>query len=168
MYDFWVNGLIFMLEEGAIQNYNPNAAQADWRLTLLGSLVEHIKNSNQHYVPIVQQWDYEETPSQGRVPALANLLHANKADIPHIYMHHPGTGKTVPYPEPLTDVKKFTPELLAFWANKVVIEIEKEKVVNNISRMIQDKAAGPRKEMRPKKDGQGMEEVTIQVSEKEI
>ena len=83
-------------------------------------------------------------------------------------MHHPGTGKTIPYPEPFTDVNRFSPELLTYWANKVVIEIEKEKVVNTISRLIEQKAMGPRKEMRPRKDGQGMEEVTIQVSEKEI
>ena len=134
----------------------------------MGKLVEYNKNKNQHYVPIVQQWDYEETPPQGRLPALANLLGAKKSDIPHIYLHHPGSSKTIPYPEPLTDVNKFSPELLTYWANKVVIEIEKEKVVNNISRLIQDKAAGPRREMRPKKDGQGMEEVTIQVSEQEI
>ena len=62
MYDFWVNGLVFMLEEGAISNYNPAAAQTDWRLTLMGKLVEYNKNMNQHYVPIVQQWDYEENP----------------------------------------------------------------------------------------------------------
>jgi len=83
-------------------------------------------------------------------------------------MHHPGTGKTIPYPEPLSDVNRFSPELIIYWANKVVIEIEKEKVVNTISRLIEQKAMGPRKEMRPRKDGQGQEEVTIQVSEKEI
>ena len=77
-------------------------------------------------------------------------------------MHHPGTGKTIPYPEPLSDVNRFSPELIIYWANKVVIEIEKEKVVNTISRLIEQKAMGPRK------DGQGQEEVTIQVSEKEI
>ena len=76
----------------------------------------------------------------GRVPALANLLGARNADIPHIYMHHPGTGQTIPYPEPLNDVNKFSPELLTYWANKVVIEIEKQKVVSNISRMIEQKA----------------------------
>ena len=143
-----------MLEEGAIQNYNPQAAQDDWRLTLMGKLVEHNKNHNQHYVPIVQQWDYEEANQQeGRVPSLAYLLDAKKSDVPHIYMLHPATGKTIPYPEPLNDVNKFSPELITFWANKVVIEIEKDKIVNTISRLIQDKAAGGRKEMKPRADG---------------
>ena len=132
LYDYWMNGIVFLLEKGAIYDHDPESYKRDWRMALMARLTEYMQENDSLFVPIVQHFDEEDEDL--RVPALTYLLDANEEDVPHIYLLHSMSESAVMYPEKLDDVNKFTPELIMAWAEKAAIEIDlanyKEQIVS--------------------------------------
>lgn len=44
--------------------------------------------------------------------------------MPNIYLIHSYDEKVVPYPEPLNDIRKISPESLFKWSMKAILELE--------------------------------------------
>lgn len=48
----------------------------------------------------------------------------NSEELPNIYLIHPYDEKVVPFPEPLDDIRKISPESLFKWSMKAILELE--------------------------------------------
>ena len=56
---------------------------------------------------------------------------------------HPVTDQTVAFPEPLEDVRNFTPEMILAWARSVVLSFELEHYAEQIKEAkVGDKVEG--------------------------
>ena len=53
LYDYWMNGIVFLVEEGAIYNHDPENYAKDWRMALMAKLTEYMQENDSLYVPIV-------------------------------------------------------------------------------------------------------------------
>lgn len=119
LFDYSANGLIFMMEEGALTK--AEEVKDDWRAALMAKIIEWIQDNDSHLVPIFAQWDYENYDPT--LPSLAYMLSADKEELPNIYLFHSYTGHAVRYPEKLDDAKNFSPELLMAWSTVADAEI---------------------------------------------
>lgn len=45
-------------------------------------------------------------------------------ELPHIYLLHALTHKTIPFPEPLDNAKLLSPELIVAWAKTAKLELD--------------------------------------------
>lgn len=122
LYDFYMNGIVFMMEEGSLTRVV--MSKDDWRVALMAKITEWTQENESLFIPIIQNWDLEA--DSARTPPLAGILDAKKEDIPHIYLLHSYSGQSVMYPEKLEEVNNFSPELIMAWAQKSVLEIELE------------------------------------------
>lgn len=84
LYDFWMNGLVFLIEEKALSKVVLLAD--DWRVALFAKITEWTQENDSQFVPIIADWDLERDDMI--IPSLAYLLDAKKEDVPHIYMLH--------------------------------------------------------------------------------
>jgi len=126
LYDFWMNGLVFLMEEKALSRVV--LSMKDWRVALMAKITEWTQENESLFVPIIQEWDIE-TEEEMLVPSLAYLLDAKQEDVPHIYVLHSLTEQAIPYPTKLDDVNNFSPELVMAWAEKVVLQVEIDSYV---------------------------------------
>ena len=51
--DFHLNAIVFMLEQGAIVNHDPENYKKDWRLALMAKIVEWMQENDSSFVPII-------------------------------------------------------------------------------------------------------------------
>jgi hypothetical protein len=120
LYDFWLNGIVLMMGENALKNVV--LSKDDWRTALMAKITEWTQENESAFIPIVAQFDRDEPFL--RVPSIADLIHAEAADLPHLYLLHPLTESAVKYPEALDDMKKISPEVVLAWASQTVFELE--------------------------------------------
>ena len=120
LYDFWMNGIVFLMEEKALSQVV--LSKDDWRVALMAKITEWTQENDSVFIPIIQDWDMDDEDML--IPSLAYLLDAKKEDIPHIYVLHSMTEKAIPYPTKLDDINNFSPELVMAWAEKAVYSAE--------------------------------------------
>lgn len=124
LFNFWMNGIVFMMEEGAL--HEAELPKDDWRAALMAKVTEWTQENDSLFLPIVGHLDLND---QNRVPPLAEILGISKEDdLPHIYLIHPLTGQVAVYPEKLDDVNNYSPELIIAWAQMEVINLELENL----------------------------------------
>lgn len=122
LFDFYMNGIVFMMEEGSLTRVVES--KDDWRVALMAKITEWTQENESLFIPIIQNWDLEA--ESARTPSLAGILDAKKDEIPHIYLLHSYSGRSIMYPEMLEEVNNFSPELIMAWAQLSVLEIELE------------------------------------------
>ena len=111
-----------MLEEGAIIN-NVSTAKDNWRVSLFVKLTDMWKNNELDFIPLIQAYDKYNHDHSKTYPPLANMLEEiDENALPQIFFSDPVQESVPPYPEKLDDASKFSPELIAAWASKVVVE----------------------------------------------
>ena len=85
-----VAALIFVLEDGTILGQEEGAEHniTDWRIALIGKLINILRKFDNDYVPlvpIIHSWDLEE--GNENIPSLADYLKISKKDtVPQVYM----------------------------------------------------------------------------------
>ena len=107
---------------------SPEELAADWKIQLMSRITEMTQEEDTTFVPIVYVLD-RQSPY---ITNLAEMMQINKADLPNFYVLHPVTDQLVKYPEPLDDIKNFSPEYMMTWARTVVLAFEMEKYANDI------------------------------------
>ena len=61
-----------------------------------------------------------------QIPPIADILQAEKDDLPALYFYHAFNGKAVKFPLPLTDAQKISPGLLLDWTYMAELQINLE------------------------------------------
>ena len=60
------------------------------------------------------------------VPQLSEVLGIDVKDTPNFWVLNPAVERLAKYPEPLTDIDDFSPEVIYLWALKSILELEIE------------------------------------------
>ena len=94
----------------------------------MARITEMTQEQDTGFVPIVSL--YENTNPY--VPGLAQMMQVDKESLPNFFVLHPMTDQLVKYPEPLEDIKKFSPEMMLTWARAVALSFELEKFAYDI------------------------------------
>ena len=120
-FDWKQNGIIYYLPE-----IKRETIEEDWRITLMVSVKDWIQENPSLFLPIVQAWDQDDRPDLN-VPKLRNVIGVKeKSELPNLFLYHPTSQRAMPYPEPLDDMDKVSPELVMLWAKAEVLKIEVE------------------------------------------
>ena len=115
--EYALNGIIYLGDEGYM------TAALDWKDTLMLGIKDIIQDDQESsFLPIMAEWDLESENDE--VMSLAELLQADRADLPAFYVFNSETGQTVKYPEPLVDQTKFSADLIMAWATKTSLKFE--------------------------------------------
>ena len=101
------------------------------------------------------------------VPQLSALTGTEKKDLPNYFVMNPVTEQFVPYPYPIDDIKKVSPELILLWARRTVLYIEILYFEQEIKK-IKDKTTADATSVTPEEESR-MEEMQrlIEVAEEE-
>ena len=58
LFDFYLNGIVFMMEEGALMDLEKS--KDDWRVALMAKVTEWTQENDSLFMPIISQWDGED------------------------------------------------------------------------------------------------------------
>ena len=58
LFDFYLNGIVFMMEEGALMDLEKS--KDDWRVALMAKVTEWTQENDSLFMPIISQWDGDE------------------------------------------------------------------------------------------------------------
>ena len=119
LFEFGTNGLIYLTEEGSLNNHSLLAE--DWRASLMAKTIELIQDNDLPLVPVFAQWDMEDYNL--KVPPISYLLGADKEKLPGLYFFHAATQRGVRYPLPLDDVEKVSPSLVLDWTYMAELQL---------------------------------------------
>ena len=97
----------------------------DWRLMLMFRMIKMMQEQHTGFIPLIAPF-LQTTPGGMQVPQLSAVVVAKKEDLPNFYVIHPLTQQIIPFPEPIDDIAKFSPDLVLLWARKQVLELEVE------------------------------------------
>ena len=80
-------------------------------------------------MPIVTQYQ-DRSPL---VPGLAEIIEVSYEDLPNFFLLHPTSGQMIPYPEPMNDIRDFSPELMLAWARSEALQQEVLKLTEDLN-----------------------------------
>ena len=60
-------------------------------------------------------------------------LRADTDEVPHIYLLHGLTNKTIPYPEELSDENRASVELITAWADVEKLKLDLEAIQSHLN-----------------------------------
>lgn len=113
------NALIYMFKD------EPTEALAlDWRLQLMENIIKKTQFKTKEFNPIIVRFEEPAEGIEHKIPSLSEMLNIDAKDLPTFFLVCPAVRARVPYPEPLMDIKKFSPDLVLTWAIKEVNEFE--------------------------------------------
>ena len=75
-------------------------------------------------VPLIVPYKQDEWTLS--VPQLSEILAVEKEELPNYFLVEPLTGSVVPYPDPIEDVRRFTPESVLLWARRTALYLHVE------------------------------------------
>ena len=130
---------------------SPEAINEDWRVFLMLSIQEYIKEKPALFVPLVWSWSNDEKNMS--VPPLRDVIKAEKDKLPHIYIFNPNSNEAFEYPDKLDDPQKVSPALIMAWAQKTVTAKEIELLEKRLLEYDDDKVEEEKKltaEQKPK------------------
>ena len=61
LYDFWMNGIVFLMEEKALSQVV--LTKDDWRVALMAKITEWTQENDSLFIPIIQDWDMDDAVS---------------------------------------------------------------------------------------------------------
>ena len=124
IFDMMQNGIVYMMPDLP----SPEELSQDWKVQLMARITEMTQEQDTGFVPIVSL--YENTNPY--VPGLAEMMQVDKESLPNFFVLHPMTDQLVKYPEPLDDIRNFSPEMMLTWARAVALSFELEKFAYDI------------------------------------
>ena len=127
MFDLKMNALIFM----HANDFEPRENLLDWKVLLMSRVVELIQESQTGFVPIFSPFT-DQNPRM-LVPQLSKMMDVQAEELPQYFVLHPITDQVVPYPHPLDDPAKFTPELVLLWGRRTVLYLDIEHFEQELS-----------------------------------
>ena len=87
LFDFQQNGIIYMIPE--IPNNDPRELMHDWRALTFNAIVDYTRSFDTGMIPVMSTF---EAKNLGGIMQLAELLNAEKEDLPMFYTIHTRTG----------------------------------------------------------------------------
>ena len=132
LFDFQVNGLIFMIPE--IPNDDPRELTKDWKAMTFNAIVELTKQFETGMLPIMSTFEAKDI---GGITQLSELMQIKKDILPQFFVIHTRTGKSVAYPYPLEHPLDASPEMILLWSRRTVLYIEIESF-DDINRQIDE------------------------------
>ena len=100
----------------------------DWLIAHFNEIVElSLKSQTGTLVPVIATFTDERDYG---VPQLSALLEINQDNLPELFAFHSASGKSVPYPGLLDDIREKTPKQTLIWWAKTIMTIDMSYMAN--------------------------------------
>ena len=120
VFDYHRSALVYMTPE----MMSADQMLEDWRITLMMKLIQVVQETQTSLVPLIVP--YKQDKWTLKVPQLSEILAVEKEELPNYFLVEPLTGSVVPYPDPIEDVRRFTPENVLLWARRTALYLHVE------------------------------------------
>ena len=88
------------------------------------NIIKKTQFKTEEFNPIIVRFEEPAEGIEHKIPSLSEMLNIDAKDLPTFFLVWPAGRARVPYPEPLMDIKKFSPDLVLTWAIEKVLEFE--------------------------------------------
>ena len=127
-----MNGIVFLFPEGTLEH--ASEMRGDWKMALATKTTEWTQENYSNIIPIIGEWDYEN--QNEKLPSIAKIVNAKEeSDLPAIYLVHPETGKSYPYPQQMENLEDFSPDLVMAWAKAIVTTVNLHNTKLSLSKV---------------------------------